>query len=63
MYMDVRANTDRMETISSTVPMNACSKTPLLKCDNMKFDVYTYYTNILRPVHIKDTEPRKARML
>lgn len=29
-----------------TVPMNACSKTlPLFKCENMHYDVSTYYTN------------------
>lgn len=29
-----------------TVPMNACSKSlPLLKCENMHYDVSTYYTN------------------
>ncbi|MDQ7825495.1 MAG: molybdopterin-dependent oxidoreductase [Candidatus Eremiobacteraeota bacterium] len=29
-----------------TVPMNACSKSlPLMKCDNMHFDVKAYYTN------------------
>ncbi len=29
-----------------TVPMNACSKSlPLYKCDNMHYDVSTYYTN------------------
>ena len=47
VYMDVRANTGPYGNHCLTVPMNACSKTlPLLKCDNMKFDVYTYYTNI-----------------
>ena len=48
VYMDVRANTGPYGNHCLTVPMNACSKTlPLLKCDNMKFDVTTYYTNIL----------------
>jgi len=48
VYMDVRANTGPYGNHCLTVPMNACSKTlPLLKCDNMKFDVITYYTNIL----------------
>lgn len=29
-----------------TVPMNACSKSlPLFKCENMRYDVSTYYTN------------------
>jgi putative selenate reductase molybdopterin-binding subunit len=47
VYMDVRANTGPYGNHCLTVPMNACSKTlPLLKCDNMKFDVTTYYTNI-----------------
>ncbi|MFA5698269.1 MAG: molybdopterin-dependent oxidoreductase Mo/Fe-S-binding subunit [Sphaerochaeta sp.] len=47
VYMDVRANTGPYGNHCLTVPMNACSKTlPLLKCDNMKFDVYTYYSNI-----------------
>jgi len=47
VYMDVRANTGPYGNHCLTVPMNACSKTlPLLKCDNMKFDVITYYTNI-----------------
>jgi putative selenate reductase molybdopterin-binding subunit len=45
--MDVRANTGPYGNHCLTVPMNACSKTlPLLKVDNMKFDVITYYTNI-----------------
>lgn len=47
IYMDVRANTGPYGNHCLTVPMNACSKTlPLIKCDNMKFDVITYYTNI-----------------
>ena len=47
VYMDVRANTGPYGNHCLTVPMNACSKTlPLLKCDNMRFDVITYYTNI-----------------
>ncbi len=47
VYMDVRANTGPYGNHCLTVPMNACSKTlPLLKVDNMKFDVITYYTNI-----------------
>jgi putative selenate reductase molybdopterin-binding subunit len=30
-----------------TVPMNACSKSlPLLKCDNMRYDVKVYYVNL-----------------
>jgi len=47
IYMDVRANTGPYGNHCLTVPMNACSKTlPLVKVDNMKFDIYTYYTNI-----------------
>ncbi len=47
IYMDVRANTGPYGNHCLTVPMNACSKTlPLIKCDNMKFDVITYYSNI-----------------
>ncbi len=47
VYMDVRANTGPYGNHCLTVPMNACSKSlPLLMCDNIKFDVTTYYTNI-----------------
>ncbi len=47
IYMDVRANTGPYGNHCLTVPMNACSKTlPLMKVDNMKFDVITYYTNV-----------------
>ncbi|MBO4388393.1 MAG: molybdopterin-dependent oxidoreductase Mo/Fe-S-binding subunit [Spirochaetales bacterium] len=43
---DCRANTGPYGNHCLTVPMNSCSKTlPLFKVDNMKFDVYTYYTN------------------
>lgn len=47
VYMDVKANTGPYGNHCLTVPMNACSKSlPLVMCDNMKFDVTTYYTNI-----------------
>jgi putative selenate reductase molybdopterin-binding subunit len=47
VYMDVKANTGPYGSHCLTVPMNACSKSlPLLMCDNMKFDVTTYYSNI-----------------
>lgn len=45
--MLVEANTGCYGQHCLTVPMNACSKVlPLLKVDNMRFDVVTYYTNI-----------------
>jgi putative selenate reductase molybdopterin-binding subunit len=47
VYMRVRANSGSFGNHCLTVPMNACSKSlPLVKCDNFKFDVYTWYTNI-----------------
>ncbi len=47
VYMGVRANSGCYGNHCLTVPMNACSKSlPLVKCDNFKFDVTTYYTNI-----------------
>ncbi len=47
VYMDVKANTGPYGNHCLTVPMNACSKSlPLIMCDNIKFDVTTYYTNI-----------------
>jgi putative selenate reductase molybdopterin-binding subunit len=47
VYMGVRANSGAFGNHCLTVPMNACSKSlPLVKCDNFKFDVYTWYTNI-----------------
>lgn len=47
VYMDVRANTGPYGNHCLTVPMNACSKSlPLLMCDNIAFDVTTYYSNI-----------------
>lgn len=46
IQIDCRANTGPYGNHCLTVPMNSCSKTlPLFKVDNMKFDVYTYYTN------------------
>ncbi len=45
--MDVRANTGPYGAHCLTVPMNACSKSlPLLLCENVRFDVTTYYTNV-----------------
>jgi len=47
MSMDVLANTGPYGSHSLTVPMNACSKSlSLFICDNFKFDVKTYYSNI-----------------
>ena len=47
VYMDVKANTGPTGNHCLTVPMNACSKSlPLVLCDNVKFDVTTYYSNI-----------------
>jgi putative selenate reductase molybdopterin-binding subunit len=45
--MDVRANTGPYGSHGLTVPMNACSKSlPLFLCDNVQFQVTTYYSNI-----------------
>jgi putative selenate reductase molybdopterin-binding subunit len=45
--MQVRANTGPYGAHALTVPMNACSKSlPLLLCENVHFDVITYYSNI-----------------
>jgi len=45
--MDLRANTGPYGAHCLTVPMNACSKSlPLLLCDNVHFDVKTWYTNL-----------------
>jgi putative selenate reductase molybdopterin-binding subunit len=45
--MDLRANTGPYGAHALTVPMNACSKSlPLLLCDNVRFDVTTYYSNV-----------------
>ena len=47
VYMDLKANTGPFGNHCLTVPMNACSKSlPLVLCDNMAFDVTTYYSNI-----------------
>ena len=47
IYLEVRANTGPYGNHCLTVPMNSCSKTlPLFKCDNMKYDLKIYYTNI-----------------
>jgi putative selenate reductase molybdopterin-binding subunit len=45
--MEVRANTGPYGAHCLTVPMNSCSKSlPLLVCDNVRFDVKSYYTNV-----------------
>ncbi len=45
--MEVRANTGPYGAHALTVPMNACSKSlPLLLCENVHFNVTTYYSNI-----------------
>lgn len=45
--MTVLANTGPYGAHCLTVPMNACSKSlPLLLCENVRFDVTTYYSNI-----------------
>ncbi len=47
VYMNVKANTGPFGNHCLTVPMNACSKAlPLVKCENVLFDVTTYYSNI-----------------
>lgn len=47
VQMDISANTGPYGSHCLTVPMNACSKSlPLFLCDNFKFDVKTYYSNI-----------------
>ena len=47
MLMDLEANTGPYGSHCLTVPMNACSKSlPLFLCDNVRFDVHTYYSNI-----------------
>ncbi|MDX9721401.1 MAG: molybdopterin-dependent oxidoreductase Mo/Fe-S-binding subunit [Myxococcota bacterium] len=47
MYMDNEANTGPYGAHCLTVPMNACSKAlPLFLCDNVRFEVHTYYSNI-----------------
>lgn len=47
IYMNVKANTGPTGNHCLTVPMNACSKSlPLVLCENVKFDVTTFYSNI-----------------
>ncbi|MBZ5589193.1 MAG: molybdopterin-dependent oxidoreductase Mo/Fe-S-binding subunit [Acidobacteriia bacterium] len=47
MYMDLEANTGPYGAHCLTVPMNACSKSlPLFMCENVLFQVHTYYSNI-----------------
>jgi putative selenate reductase molybdopterin-binding subunit len=47
VLMDLEANTGPYGSHCLTVPMNACSKSlPLFLCDNVHFDVHTYYSNI-----------------
>ncbi len=47
IYMDVKANTGPYGNHCLTVPVNAVSKSmPLFLCDNVAFDVKSYYSNI-----------------
>jgi len=47
VQMDLEANTGPYGSHCLTVPMNACSKSlPLFLCDNVHFDVHTWYSNI-----------------
>jgi len=47
MFMGIKANTGPYGAHCLTVPMNACSKSlPLFLCDNIGFNVETYYSNI-----------------
>jgi putative selenate reductase molybdopterin-binding subunit len=47
IHMDLHANTGPYGSHCLTVPMNACSKSlPLFLCDNVRFDVHTWYSNI-----------------
>ncbi len=47
VQMEVRANTGPYGAHCLTVPMNSCSKSlPLLLCDNVRFEVKSYYTNV-----------------
>lgn len=47
VQMDARANTGPYGGHCLTVPMNACSKAlPLFLCENVRFDVKSYYSNI-----------------
>ncbi len=48
MYMDLKANNGPYGNHCLTVPMNGCSKSlPLFLCDNIRFDVKSFYSNIL----------------
>ncbi len=45
--MDLKANEGPYGAHALTVPMNACSKSlPLFMCDNFRFEVTSYYTNL-----------------
>ncbi len=47
IFMDVKANTGPYGNHCLTVPVNAVSKSvPLFLCDNVGFDVTSYYSNI-----------------
>ena len=47
MAMDLEANTGPYGSHCLTVPMNACSKSlPLFLCDDVRFTVTSYYSNI-----------------
>jgi putative selenate reductase molybdopterin-binding subunit len=47
MYMNVKANTGPYGNHCLTVPVNAVSKSmPLFLCENVAFEVTSYYTNI-----------------
>ena len=47
MKLELNANTGPYGAHCLTVPMNSCSKSlPLLICDNVHFDVKSWYTNI-----------------
>jgi putative selenate reductase molybdopterin-binding subunit len=47
IYMDVKANTGPYGNHCLTVPVNAVSKSmPLFLCDNVGFEVKSYYSNI-----------------
>jgi len=47
VQMQVEANTGPYGNHCLTVPMNACSKSlPLMLCENVHFDVVSYYSNI-----------------
>ena len=47
IHMNLEANTGPFGNHCLTVPMNGCGKSlPLFLCDNVQFDVTTYYSNI-----------------